>query len=299
MALTRSAGRRPATWRRGRRVRGVAAAALVALPVGVGVVYMTLGALGMVGPGSAGNGASPARIARVLGERAVWEGTLWSLWVAAASTALATLGAAAVAVAYRGTRPLDRAGRTLSLLPLAVPHLAAAVGALLVLGQSGLLARVALRLGWIAGPAQMPALVLDPWGWGLILALTWKELPFLALVASSVLATHGTALEETARGLGAGPWAVLLRVTWPTLWRGMLPAAVAVFTFVAGSYEAAALLAPSDPLALPLLTWERHTDAALTRRGDAYVLGLLAVALAALAVAAHEWLAARGRRSGA
>ena len=48
-------------------------------------------------------------------------------------------------------------------------------------------------------------------------------------------------LEEAARTLGAGPWAAFRRVTWPLLWRGMLPGAAAVFVFVAGSYEAAAL----------------------------------------------------------
>jgi putative spermidine/putrescine transport system permease protein len=136
----------------------------------------------------------------------------------------------------------------------------------------------------------MPAVVLDPAGIGLIIALTWKELPFLALVGVSILETRGEALEETARGLGSGPGSTLLRVTWPVLWRGMLPAAVAVFTFVAGSYEAAVLLAPSDPLALPLLTWERYTDASLTRRGDAYVLALLGLMLAVVAVAVHEWV---------
>lgn len=270
---------------------------MVALPVAVGVGYAALGALGLVGPGAvAGDGPRLERFGQVLTESAVWRGTLWTLWVAGTSTALATLGGAGVAVAFRGDARIARMGRTLAFLPLAVPHLAAAVGALLILGQSGLLARVALHLGWIGGPADMPALVLDPWGVGLIVALTWKELPFLALVAASVLATRGSALEETARGLGARGWSILMRVTWPTLWRGMLPAAVAVFTFVAGSYEAAALLAPSDPLALPLLTWERSTDAALARRGDAYVLALLGMALAGAAVAAHEWLAARGRR---
>ena len=172
--------------------------------------------------------------------------------------------------------------------------LAAGVGALLVLGQSGLLARVAFHMGWIGGPAEMPALVLDPAGLGLILALTWKEIPFLALVAISVLETRGRALEEAARGLGAGRGSVLFRVTWPLLWRGMLPAAVIVFTFVAGSYEAAVLLAPSHPLALPLLTWERYTDVSMSRRGDAYVLALLGLGVALAAVAVHEWIRRRG-----
>lgn len=281
---------------RGPRVRGLLAAIAVALPVAVGVAYAGLGALGLVGPG-AGGGDGPRldRLGQVLTESAVWRGTLWSLWVAAASTTLATLGAAGVAVVYRGETLLSRGGRSLAILPLAVPHVAAAVAALLILGQSGLLARIVFLLGWIQDPAGMPALVMDPWGIGLVLALTWKELPFLALVAASVLATRGSALEETAQGLGAGRISVFCRVTWPMLWRGMLPAAVAVFAFVAGSYEATVLLAPSDPLALPLLTWERYTDAALSRRGDAYVLALLGMALAGLAVALHEWLASRDR----
>jgi len=272
---------------------GALAAALLAAPVLVGVGYATLGALGLVGPGSREGEASLSRFAGVLGDPAVWEGTVWTLWVAGASTLLATLGAALVAVRFRGKGWVARAGRGLAFLPLPVPHLAAGVGAVLVLGQSGLLARMAYHLGWIHVPADMPALVFDPAGIGFILALTWKELPFLALVAVSVLETRGTALEETALGLGASRVSTLFRITWPVLWRGMLPAAVAVFTFVAGSYEAAVLLAPSHPLALPLLTWERYTDVGLARRGDAYVLALLGLAVAVLAVMVHEWLRAR------
>jgi ABC-type Fe3+ transport system permease subunit len=82
-------------------------------------------------------------------------------------------------------------------------------------------------------------------------------------------------------------------VTWPVLWRGMLPAIVAVFTFVAGSYEAAVILAPSDPLALPVLTWERFVDAGLANRADAYVLALLGLGIALTAVGVHEWVRAR------
>ncbi|MFO8172665.1 MAG: ABC transporter permease subunit [Gemmatimonadota bacterium] len=273
---------------------GFLAVAFLAAPVLVGLVYSLLAGLGMAGPGAVAGGTGTARLLRFLEDPAVWEGTLWTLWVASASTALALLGAALVAVAFRGTGWSARLGRGLAFLPLPVPHLAAGVGALLVLGQSGLLARIAFHAGWIGGPAEMPALVMDPLGIGLILALTWKEVPFLALVAVSVMETRGRALEETARSLGAGAGATLFRVTWPLLWRGMLPAAVAVFTFVAGSYEAAVLLAPSHPLPLPLLTWERYTDAALSRRGDAYLLSLLGLVVALAAVALHEWIQRRG-----
>lgn len=271
---------------------GIAAAALLAAPVLVGAVYATAGALGMVGPGASGQ-ISLERTVRVLTERAVIEGTLWILWVAAASTLLAAAASVGIAVAFRGAARLDRLGQTLAVLPLPVPHLVAAVGGLLILGQSGLVARVAYHAGLIDDPAGMPALVYDPLGIGLIVALVWKEIPFLTLVAVSVLATRGQALEATARGLGAGDRDVFLRVTWPVLWRGMLPAIVAVFTFVAGSYEAAVLLAPSDPLPLPVLTWERFVDAGLANRADAFVLALLGLAIAALAVAVHEGVRAR------
>lgn len=274
-------------------------AALVAAPVAVGIVYAVGGAVGAWGVGarSAGAGLDPGRLLRVVSEPVVVEGTLWTLRVALVSTALSTAVAVALALAFRGTDRTSRVGRTLALLPLPVPHLVAAVAALLILGQSGLLARLAFAAGWIDGPAAMPALVYDRPGIGVIVALVWKEVPFLTLVAGSVLATRGDALERTARRLGASRWEVLRRVTWPTLWRGMLPAIVAVFAFVVGSWEVAALLAPSDPLALPLVTLERYTDTDLARRPDAFVLTLVGVAIAGCAVLLHEWADRRAGRA--
>ena len=68
---------------------------------------------------------------------------------------------------------------------------------------------------------------------------------------------------------------------------------VAVFVFVTGNYEVAALLAPSNPPALALLVAERAADADLSRRGDAYVASLLLLGIAVAAVAVHEWARAR------
>jgi putative spermidine/putrescine transport system permease protein len=276
-----------------RAPRGIpAAAAVVALPVLVGVLYSAGAALGLFGFGEPA-APSLARTARVLSEPVVWRGLAWTLWTAAASTALAAAGAIAVAASFRGSGRGDRMARALAVLPFPIPHLVAAATAVLVLGQSGILARVAAALGIATTPAAMPALIYDRWGIGFILALAWKEFPFLALLAFSVLATRGPALEETARSLGADRRAVFRRVTWPMLWRGLLPGVVAVFAFVAGSFEAAVLLAPSDPLPLPLLTYERYTDPDLARRADAFVLVLLALAVSGAAVVAHEWTRAR------
>jgi putative spermidine/putrescine transport system permease protein len=270
---------------------GLAAAGLVAAPVLVGVAYALAGALGLAGPGAAGYTAG--HLHAVLTSAAVWRGVWWSTRAALLATLLAAALAVAVAVLFRGRGRTDRVARALAVVPLPVPHIVAASCGVLILGQSGLLARLGHAAGLVATPQSMPALVSDRAGVGFVLTLAWKELPFLALVAISLLETRGALLEEAASTLGSGRWSTFRRVTWPTLWRGLLPAMVAVFIFVAGSYEAAFILAPSDPLPLPALTYERYLDLDLARRGDAYVLTLLGLAMGAVAVAVHEWARAR------
>ena len=264
-----------------RDARGLLAACLVASPVLVGVAYAAMGVSG-------------AELG-ILRERAVWEGVLWSTWVAGASTALALTAAVLLAVVFRSDDRSSRWARVALAVPLPVPHVVAAAGAVLILGQSGLLARMGYALGLLGAPPEMPALIYDRWGIGIIAALAWKELGFLALVAFSVLAIRAAPLEETARTLGAGPAATFRRITLPILLRGMLPAVTAVFTFALGSYETAALLAPSRPLALPLLTLERYASASGARRAESFALVLLALALSTLAVAIHEWAHRRTR----
>jgi putative spermidine/putrescine transport system permease protein len=268
---------------------GVTALVLVGAPAVVGIAWSAAAAVGWVGVGIGATTEGAARVVRVLSEPGVWRGTLWSLRVAALSTGLALIAALATAGLFRGSDRSSRLVRASAALPLPLPHIVAALAALLLLSQSGVLARLAAAAGWIEVPADMPAWVFDRAGVGVIAALAWKEYAFLVVVAWSVLAGRGAELEEAARTLGAGPVAAFLRVTLPLLLRALLPATVSVFVFVAGSYEVAALLAPSDPLPLPVLTMERYLGADLAARADAWVLALLAFAVALAAVIAHEW----------
>ena len=263
-------------------------AALVATPVLLGVAYAVAGAVGVSGVGA--NGFSLSRMLHVLADHTVWRSVAWSIWVAAAATVLSVTAAAAAAIMFSGQGIVDRAARALAIAPLAVPYVVAGALGLLILGQSGYLSRLAYAWGWILSPNDMPALVYDTHGIGAILTLAWKEFPFLALVAFALLAARGAALAETARTLGAGRWATLTRVTWPLLWRGLLPAAAAVFIFSMGNYEAVALLAPSDPIPLPMLTLERYFALDLSQRADAYVLTLIGLLIGLVAVGVHEWM---------
>jgi putative spermidine/putrescine transport system permease protein len=266
---------------------GLLAAVAVASPVLIGAAYSTLAAVGLVGVGA--QGFTLDRAIDVLTSAETWRGVAWTFATAGVATVIAVAVAFLVAVRIRGSR----FGQLTAMLPMAVPHVAAALAALLMFGQSGLLSRLAYALGLTSTPSDFPPLVYDRAGVSLVFAFVWKELPYLTLTAMAVLLTDTRELEEVARTLGATGRQAFWRVTWPQLWRGTAPAVIAAFAFLVGQYEMPALLAPSDPTALSILIYERAVDPNLLRRGEAHVLGLIALAISGLLVVAHAWWRAR------
>ena len=260
----------------------VAAGILLGVPIAVGVGYLIGGSLGLVGDAGAGG------LGRVLRDGAVLRSTLLSLWIAGVGTLLALFGALLISLLMAGDSRVERISRTIAALPLPVPNVAAAVAVLLLLSQSGWLSRVATQLQLIATPAQFPALVYDPWAIGVIATVVWKELPFLLLVALSLQSLRGRSLTDAARTHGASRWQAVRLVTLPLLLRGMAPSIIAVFVFVLGSLELPLVLAPSSPLALPMLIQERRQALDIAAHGESYIIALLSAVLALLAASLHE-----------
>ena len=260
----------------------VAAGILLGVPIAVGIGYLIGGSLGLVGDAGAGG------LGRVLRDGAVLRSTLLSLWIAGVGTLLALFGALLISLLMAGDSRVERISRTIAALPLPVPNVAAAVAVLLLLSQSGWLSRVATQLRFIAAPAQFPALVYDPWAIGVIATVVWKELPFLLLVALSLQSLRGRSLTDAARTHGASRWQAVRLVTLPLLLRGMAPSIIAVFVFVLGSLELPLVLAPSSPLALPMLIQERRQALDMAAHGESYIIALLSAVLALLAASLHE-----------
>lgn len=265
---------------------GYVAVALVAAPVVAGGLYSLAAAFGIAGAGAAG--FSVARLTEVFGDVATWRSLSFTLLTAFVATAIAAVAALGVSVLLQESR----VARAVIAVPLAVPHAAAALGVLLLLGQSGFLSRIGFAMGWVSQPADFPALVYDRAGVAMVLTFAWKEFPFLTLTALAVLEASDESVREVAQTLGASARDIFARVTWPLLWRGVAPAVIAVFAFLIGQYEMAVLLAPSDPLPLSLLTYERALDTNLQRRGEAHLLGMIALALTIVLVIVHERLRA-------
>ena len=78
---------------------------------------------------------------------------------------------------------------------------------------------------------------------GAVLAAAVVALPILVKTAQPSIEAVPKSLEDVARSLGLGPWEVLLRVTLPLSWRGIVAAVVLAFSRAIGEFGATLMLA--------------------------------------------------------
>ena len=253
---------------------------IVGLLVGVSLIYgvaQSLGLLAIIGTSQLSLdayrdlwlGTGPAG-------REFWPALGFSLWVSLASTGLATLGALLVAAMlnqYR--RPVDGSTLLMLNLNLAFPHLVWTVALVLLLAQSGLLARIAFAFGLIDAPAQFPVLVRDHYGLGIILHYVSKEIPFLLLIVLAVVRTQGAQYDLVAENLGATFWQRLRYITLPLVLPALAAGSALVFAFVFGAYEVPALLGVRYPRMLAVLALEFFTNPDLNRRTEGMAISLI------------------------
>jgi putative spermidine/putrescine transport system permease protein len=222
-----------------------------------------------------------------------------TIWVAGASTALAVVGGVAVALLLRRLRQGRHVAHALLQVPLAVPHLVVALAVITLLAQSGLVARIAFALGLVDAPAAFPALINDGAGLGIILAYGFKEVPFLALVATTLLARLSDEHDAVARTLGATRWQRFRHVTWPFIAPGIGAAALMVFAYVFSAFETPFLLGRPYPSMLPVVAQQRFTSLDLADRPAAMACALLLTVIAAAVIRLYLAVApatARGHR---
>lgn len=226
----------------------------------------------------------------------LWGSAGFTLWVSAASTVLAALVALGFVVWLE--RPRRRRGLAAGLLHvnLAIPHVVWAVVLLLLVSQSGIVARIAAAVGLVEDPAGFPVVVRDGYGIGVILHYASKEAPFVALIAYALLRGQPREFGVIADTLGARGLRRVRLFVVPTVLPGITAASALVFAFVFGAYEAPVLLGASSPRALSVLGVDLFNSPDLGDRPAAMALGVLMT----LAITAVIWLtvtiASRRRR---
>lgn len=212
----------------------------------------------------------------------LWSSLVFTLYLSLTSTALALGLGVAIALAFRRLFSRSRFGAFMLQLNLPVPHLVGALAMLLLLGQSGLLARVADSVALIDGPAAFPALVFDSGGIAIIVEYVWKEVPFFALIALAALGSVADDFESIAGTLGAGRWQRFRHVSLPLIAPVLLPASVVVFAFTFGTFEVPLILGSSFPEALPVLAYRNFTNVDLAARPEAMAAGIVMMAIITL-----------------
>ena len=211
-----------------------------------------------------------------------------ALGVSLRTALLSALAAAALGTVLCGS--LVRLGRDrgpmayLIRLPILTPHAVTALFAILLLSQTGLLARWARALGLLSEPGEFPQLLFTPGYGGTILAYLWKEIPFVAYFTLALMAGVSRTLGEAAENLGASPLGAFLTVTLPLSLPAVSQAFLIIFLFAFGGYELPLLLGATLPKALPVYAHLAYMHPDLRQRPAAMALyGLILLLSAAMA----------------
>lgn len=215
-----------------------------------------------------------------LRDEQTWLTLAYSAWIAGASLGSSLL-MALVLQALLDVRLTRGVLHSLLFLPLAVPPIVAALVSTEMLGNSGLIARLARALGWLVSPEEFPTLLFTRSGLAIVLTHLSLVSPFLVLLLNRLAANERiAAYAEVARDLGASRWAVWSRVIVPMLLRAAAPALTVYFLALMGAFEIPLVVGAQSPSMVTVLIERRLSQFDLGTRPEAYVLALLYGAMA-------------------
>ena len=172
-------------------------------------------------------------------------------------------------------------------LPLALPPVAIGFFLLLALGREGpagaavhALFGVDIVFSWIAAA----------------LASAVVSFPLMARAIIVAMNEVDPRLEMVARSLGAGPWKTFATVTVPLAYKGILAGALLGFVRALSEFGATITVAGNIPGQTQTLALAIYSEVLLGNDGTAMALIGVSVALAAITLAAHNWLLDRSKR---
>ncbi len=204
---------------------------------------------------------------------ALWE----TLRIGIVTTALSLL--IAYPLAHWMARMRSPLGHALLLMAVIAPMLTGLVvrtfAWMTLLADRGVINTTLAGLGWIEKP--LPLMYNE---FGTIVALTHIYVPFMVLTLVGVIGRIDVALEEAARGLGAGRFRAFLEVTLPLSLPGILAGSLLVFALAISAYVTPVLIGGNNVLTLPILIYQQVSASFNPNFAGALGVILLVVALA-------------------
>ncbi|TIR18314.1 MAG: ABC transporter permease subunit, partial [Mesorhizobium sp.] len=124
-------------------------------------------------------------------------------------------------------------------MPLAVPGIIVGLMALVVFERGGFADRALAPLG-----ITLPRLVRDDQGVGVILAMMWKQVPFMTLILTSAFASIPEDLRNASRTLGASRFRTFMSIEIPLAMPGITAAILLTFIGSMGAYAIPGIVGP-------------------------------------------------------
>src|SRR5215470_730612 len=208
-----------------------------------------------------------------------YRATLINTVLLAAATTAATLVVATIAGLFLERHRFFGRNLLVALLtfPLAFPGVVVGFMIILLAGRQGLIGDVTLRL---FGEKLVLAYSIQ----GLFLGYLYFSIPRVILTIMAAVEKLDRSLEEAARSLGAGPWAVQRDVILPALKPAFVASGAISFATAMGAFGTAFTLATNIDV-LPMLIYTEFTLSANIAMAAALSVGLGLVAWAILALA--------------
>jgi molybdate/tungstate transport system permease protein len=154
-------------------------------------------------------------------------------------------------------------------LPIIIPHSAAGLALLTVIGRQSL----------VGSAAESAGLPLVGAAGGIAVAMAFVSIPFLINAARSGFQAVPQRLERVARTLGASPARVFFTVALPLAWRDVLSGMILMWARGISEFGAVVIIA-YHPMTTPVMVYQRFNDFGLgAARAVAILLVLICVAI--------------------
>jgi putative spermidine/putrescine transport system permease protein len=205
--------------------------------------------------------------------------TLVNTVLLAAATTAATLVIATISGLFLQRHRFPGKALLVAMLtfPLAFPGVVVGFMIILLAGRQGLIGNVTLQL---FGEKEVFAYSIE----GLFLGYLYFSIPRVILTIMAAVEKLDPNLEEAARTLGAGPWAIVRDVIFPALAPAFIASGAIAFATAMGAFGTAFTLA-TDIDVLPMLIYTEFTLSANIAMAAALSVGLGLVTWAILALA--------------
>ena len=205
---------------------------------------------------------SLGEISQALAEREVLNSIRLTLSAALAATLACCLGGIPLAWLLARKRFVGRSFLIAVLdLPIIIPHSAAGIALLTLIGRQSLFGSYGSGL---VGTAA-----------GISVAMAFVSVPFLINAARDAFSAVPERLERAARTLGATPTRVFFTISLPLAWRGVLTGVILMWARSISEFGAVIIIA-YYPMTTPVLVFQRFNDYGLSyARSVAVVLILI------------------------